>query len=773
MRLVSCYIENFGKLHRFSYDFQEGLNVICEENGWGKTTLAAFLKAMFYGMECTTKHKLEENERKKYLPWNGGAYGGNLVFEANDKVYRAERFWGIKDKEDTFVLYNEKTGLTSTDYTEDLGEELFGIDRGAFEQSIFMKQGMPATGMTDSIATKMSGLMAGGDDMDCYAKACTRLENEMKIYKSKKTESKGKIAELSGEINELGRRISEAKKTGAVLKDWKEKQERCKEETEGLKAKRAVLKEQMRKAGELAVLREKQKHYQLLWTEKEKLWQRVEALDLFFGNGLPEEEELEQYRTKLYLYNHEIPKEEVAETKFRYPDLAAVLEKYPMTEEELDVCERKWQLLREKEKYLAEKEAQVEKLRSQEEERKRYYKTEENKVKSGRIIGIAVAALLLIAVVIMLLAHQWFYASVAAVLVLVPIIICVGQQRRFYAIKTEQNKDLESAEAELEALKKTLENGKKAMQMYFRAFSVETLEEMPVVMNRIRITLMEVKAENNRKIQQKETADRCAFEKENLHEELLLFLRKFYSEVTEVEESLFKEIAQKRSEYLSLSRQYEEKCAGLTQMEPMEELPEGQVFSPEELQQKEYAIEQKIQSNEEHLRQMNATVSQYTTLMEDCEKWEMEKAEMEELLEEYHSKYSLLEKTLKYLQTAQEEFSSRYLKKINAGYRNYAGMLHEDNLNHSTMDSKLAIKTDEGGSKRELAYFSRGTKEAMELCSRFALVDALFEEETPFVVLDDPFVNFDEKTMSGGMQALEQIARKYQLIYFTCHSSRK
>ncbi|MBQ3516575.1 MAG: AAA family ATPase, partial [Lachnospiraceae bacterium] len=53
MRLVSCYIENFGKLHRFSYDFQEGLNVICEENGWGKTTLAAFLKAMFYGMECT------------------------------------------------------------------------------------------------------------------------------------------------------------------------------------------------------------------------------------------------------------------------------------------------------------------------------------------------------------------------------------------------------------------------------------------------------------------------------------------------------------------------------------------------------------------------------------------------------------------------------------------------------------------------------------------------------------------------------------------------
>ena len=50
MKLVSCYIENFGGLHRFSYDFKDGLNVISEDNGWGKSTLAAFLKAMFYGL---------------------------------------------------------------------------------------------------------------------------------------------------------------------------------------------------------------------------------------------------------------------------------------------------------------------------------------------------------------------------------------------------------------------------------------------------------------------------------------------------------------------------------------------------------------------------------------------------------------------------------------------------------------------------------------------------------------------------------------------------
>ena len=36
MKLIKCHIENFGKLSDFTYDFTDGCNTVCEENGWGK-----------------------------------------------------------------------------------------------------------------------------------------------------------------------------------------------------------------------------------------------------------------------------------------------------------------------------------------------------------------------------------------------------------------------------------------------------------------------------------------------------------------------------------------------------------------------------------------------------------------------------------------------------------------------------------------------------------------------------------------------------------------
>ena len=53
MKLLECHVDNFGKLSNFDYQFSDGLTVIQEPNGFGKSTLAAFIKAMLYGLQFT------------------------------------------------------------------------------------------------------------------------------------------------------------------------------------------------------------------------------------------------------------------------------------------------------------------------------------------------------------------------------------------------------------------------------------------------------------------------------------------------------------------------------------------------------------------------------------------------------------------------------------------------------------------------------------------------------------------------------------------------
>ena len=69
MKLIKCHIENFGKLSDFTYDFTDGCNTVCEGNGWGKSTLAAFLRVMLFGFRNEGKRDPLENERKRYSPW--------------------------------------------------------------------------------------------------------------------------------------------------------------------------------------------------------------------------------------------------------------------------------------------------------------------------------------------------------------------------------------------------------------------------------------------------------------------------------------------------------------------------------------------------------------------------------------------------------------------------------------------------------------------------------------------------------------------------------
>ena len=179
MKLISCHIENFGKLRDFTYYFEDGLSVLFAENGWGKSTFAAFLKVMFYGFDGDNRRNEDGNERLRFRPWGGGVYGGSVIWSRGGKSYRMLRTFGTRRKEDTFALYDEVTGLPSSDFSENIGEELFGIDRDSFRRTVFWSQSDHDTSATTSIQAKIGDLSSQQDDFPAYVDAVKRLRREM------------------------------------------------------------------------------------------------------------------------------------------------------------------------------------------------------------------------------------------------------------------------------------------------------------------------------------------------------------------------------------------------------------------------------------------------------------------------------------------------------------------------------------------------------------------------------------------------------------------
>ena len=183
MQIKELYIENFGKLSKYKKSFTEGVNCIFEENGFGKTTLSVFIKAMLYGLDDTKKTSLDENERKRYLPWQGGSFGGWLSFSALGGEYRIERTFGQKASDDTFMLYNLDTGKPTQVFSDKIGEEIFGIDSDGFERTVFLSEkNLSGKNTNQSISAKLSNIVEVDGDIGGFDNALKLLDDRRKFY---------------------------------------------------------------------------------------------------------------------------------------------------------------------------------------------------------------------------------------------------------------------------------------------------------------------------------------------------------------------------------------------------------------------------------------------------------------------------------------------------------------------------------------------------------------------------------------------------------------
>jgi hypothetical protein len=135
-------------------------------------------------------------------------------------------------------------------------------------------------------------------------------------------------------------------------------------------------------------------------------------------------------------------------------------------------------------------------------------------------------------------------------------------------------------------------------------------------------------------------------------------------------------------------------------------------------------------------------------------------------------KYNLIKMTHDFLQKAKEHFIAKYMGPISNSFGKYYYMLTGDNRGEWMMDVNMYLQVREYGELRDTHYLSAGYQDLIGVCMRLALVDAMYKEEKPFLVLDDPFMNLDQEKVERGNKFLMTVAKEYQVIYFTCHDSR-
>ena len=187
----------------------------------GKSTLAEFIRAMFYGFPRKGK-TLDKSRRQKFAPWNGGKCGGNLIFEVDGCQYRVERTFGATPKSDTFTLIDLSTGRKSDKFSSEIGLELFQLDGDSFERSTYMPQYAGEEGLTtDSIRSKLSNLVEDTNDVGNFEKAVAALRTKRSAFVPYRG-SGGTVAQANGQISRLQAELAMMDGKGAAMESCKQ-----------------------------------------------------------------------------------------------------------------------------------------------------------------------------------------------------------------------------------------------------------------------------------------------------------------------------------------------------------------------------------------------------------------------------------------------------------------------------------------------------------------------------------------------------------------------
>ena len=802
MRILKCYVENFGLLHAQEYSFTKGINCCISDNGTGKTTLAAFIEAMLYGIGDTRRTLLDENPRKKYNPWQGGRFGGSLTFECGKKKYTVERSFGLRPADDTFRLTDAASGKECTDFTENLGEELFGIDRDGFLRTVYLSEkNLQGKNENKSISAKLSDLVGVDGDVGGFDDAIKLLDERRKFYAKKG--NTGEIANVKERMAECDRRLD------AIT--------RLAEETAAKETKLRELKAQLANLGVLergeqeklaGISRqyEKQSHeerYSAMLEELGREKKKLSVLRDYFKAGVPtfsdvdraRDAYLESTRLKGEAYGREDSEEfarlrrffsrgtdfvEIAEMEREAILLAKKEEEHRRIAEERDPLSVE---IRSVFRGDAPTESEITRLEQK--------KSRSPVTLLGILLGVAICALSFLFEPIAryaLLGAGALIAIVFAILTVKPLKDkeLLAFLRKFEADDAKNPKEalenikkdlkrynnlLEIRSASRASLEAEIENIKRRIFPFLEKFPITDAKSILEAVTRIKADYSKFFSLSEADAAIEEGKLNKATRSEALYREAMTFLAKYPT----TESDPFAEIRAKLNEfnYLSVTVQkMESECDaysvryGVTgKAEAVGKDTEAAVTGAlKEIHQRREELTRTIAVLEREIRLAGEEIERRDEII-------LAREELEALLAKHVESLEIIKRTALLLREACNNITSKYLGKTKSGFEEYSRLIGGIDGEY-TLSTDFEISRSDKGAPRAAESYSRGMRDSYALAMRFSLIDALYEKEAPFIILDDPFLALDDSKVERAKQMLKSIAKNRQILYFTCAKSR-
>lgn len=728
----------FGKLHRAVLRPGPGLTLIMAPNEGGKSTWAAFLRAMLYGFPARDRDKAGYlAEKNRYQPWSGAAMEGTLVVEWQGRsltLYRGPKgatVWGAFSA--TWTATGEAVpGLTA----ENCGETLLGVSREVFERTAFVGQGEIALSPSGDLEKRVAALATSGEEDVSYSQVERRLKDW--LNRRKVNSRVGLIPELESELagveDALGRQ-------GSLLRQAQE----ARQEKEALEAQKAGLEAQLQAhaAANQAQQAEKRKQAQ---ADHEAALADLQAAERV-AKALPSPEELRQAQGDLAYLNTLITNLNLAEKAL------------PKAEEEAASARAEARA----DPLFGNLDAAQAAQRAQR-DRDEAIQLQKKAVDPRLPLLLALVASLGLTVFLYLrpqdpaASFPWWSGLVfwlplvwlAAVLISLPLFLWERNRR------------------------------KKLADLFYGQYDVTRPEE---ILDSAARYAQKVAAaqEAERNVQAVETErDKIAAQVTQLKERLLGFVHPFASEVTDlfgVSAALSRALQQ--GERYSLAKARVEAAEKLLSALPSPAGGEAKPLLAVTPQGDATQLSAQLGTVNAELRRASDTAARLEGELRslgDPAELEARRGQLLEQLELRRGEYEAIAAAMESLKNADSLLRERFSPAVNERAGAYLSLLTGGKYDKASLTRQFQALAQERGESapRQDLSLSGGAAQQLYLAARLAMCDMALPQGDPCpILLDDALDAFDDGRARLALECLLETAKVRQVLLFTCHSREK